>query len=190
MLGRRVDAAVVVAVMMMSSTCVAQHGASAVVNGLLYEIQTDAPVYWMYGPVTMSLSVTNVAPDTVLLHLECLGEQGEYIPLDFLVLPPFGPSVWRYPAGCYPMGQWDSLAPGASYNEEVVWDMTQISTGHHIARAGTYTIKAGLVLFDQPEYDYRIELEIQIVNPASGVLSDLPSSWGVIKALYGSESEE
>jgi len=185
LLNRRAEAAIVVALLMMSSTAVAQHGASVVVNGLLYEIETSASIYWMYEPVAMSLSVTNVTEGTIHLRLVCRASEGwVWHPLSLSIRPSGGPAVWWYPDACYFMTLNDSLAPGASYNQEIVWDMTHLSGGQHITQAGTYTVKGGLLLDNQPEYGYKIELDIDILDPASGVLPDLHPSWGRIKSLY------
>jgi hypothetical protein len=182
MLSRGVLGAVLAVMLMLPSASTAQHSNSAVHNGLLYAIETDASMYWMYSQVAVSYSVTNVTQDPIHLTLECMKDGGVWDPLLLRIFPPDGPIAWWDPVGCYWMYTDDVLAPGASFLKEITWDMVTVSGGH-VNQTGTYTIK-GSMYVSEPEYNYTIALGIELLDPASGVSDGLPDSWSTIKALY------
>ena len=156
---------------------------SVVHNGLLHHIETDAAMYWMYGSVEIAYSITNVTAETLRLGFTCLESTGVYRELGVRIYPPSGPCVWADPPGCYWIVWYDELAPGASFSMAPIWDMTDDDTGHYVSQAGVYRIK-GSDFIDDPEYNYSVTVEVELLDPSTGAPEQSPTAWSTIKALY------
>ena len=156
---------------------------SIIHNGLLHYIETDAAMYWMHGPVDISYSITNVTEDSIGLTFSCMHGGIDY-QLWVRIYPPDGPIAWADPPGCYYPGWYGVLGPGESYSRETTWDMWNMIHEHYITQPGMWRIRGSDFIVSPPEYHHWVDVEIEILDPATGMEEGPPRTWSVIKALY------
>jgi len=156
----------------------AQNAVSEEHNGLLHELQTDATMYWMHDPVEITYSVTNTTQDSILLGFSC-----GYAAIRIWIFDPSMTLIWADPAGCLDVMWGDTLHAGAAYARAPTWHMWNHDIGGRVDEPGIYTIEGELDTW-YPDYAHTVSVPIEILDPATSVNGELPSTWSNIKSLY------
>jgi hypothetical protein len=150
--------------------------------GLLHRIVTDEYYYVLTDSVQISYTVTNITAEPIGILLPMVN-----CPLWIRVYgPQGGEAIWVDPPGCLDEAGGVWLLPGESLWREAVWDMRNIYTGQLIDEPGEYAVEGELFALD-PEIRFAIEVQIEIMDPATGLPAEelsLPSTWTTMKALY------
>ncbi|MCK4680740.1 hypothetical protein KAT82_06415 [bacterium] len=164
------------ALLMGAALCSATNYASSEHMGLLHEIELDRDWYEFWEIVPAVYMVTNVTGDPIYIGFS----QGD---LFIDIIAPADSLVWREPMGVVPVVHYETLPPGESWVRVLDWDMTDGNTWEPITQTGVFVARGWINAFYPEGIFWFVDVEFLVTEPAAG-LSEDPTSWGRMKALY------
>ena len=177
-------AVVLLTLLLLPMSAVAEHSASADTNGLHYYFATASDTYNFGEVIPIDYEVTNVCEDSIVVYFPCSGPGNSFGYQIWAPGPPADPEP-RVICGCcacFPVVGWDWFEPGEMYSRH--FDRNTIS----FPRPGTYTLDGWFNAWTEigGEYvslSYEFSLGFELRGGPTG-LADLEGTWGTIKALY------
>ena len=178
-------AVVLLTMLLLPMSAVAEHSASADTNGLHYYFATASDTYNFGEVIPIDYVVTNVSQDTMVIDHPCNGISGSFGYQIWAPGPPADPEprVICGCCGCFPAIYRDwSFEPGEMYSRH--FDRSTIS----FPRPGMYTLdgsfNAWRVVGEEYEsVSYEFSLDFELWGGPTG-LTELEGRWSTIKALY------
>ncbi len=176
---------VLITVLLLPTSAVAEHSASADTNGLHYYFATASDTYNFGEVIPIDYVVTNVSQETMVVHHPCNGISGSFGYQIWAPGPPYDPEprVICGCCGCFPAIFTDySFEPGEMYSMH--FDRNTIS----FPRPGTYTLDGWFNAWtgvggEYVSLSYEFSLDFQLWGGPTG-LAELEGTWSTIKALY------